>query len=46
MSVDNFAILALVGTVPAITVPGPMKVFGAQVRVGPYLSPIGPHTER
>ena len=37
MSVDNFAILALVGTILAITMPFPMEVFGTQIMCGPTL---------
>ena len=37
VSVDNFAILALVGTIPAITIPWPMEIFGTQVLPGPTL---------
>ena len=46
MSVDNFAILALVGTTLPITMPWPMEIFGTQVRMGPNWSPIGSDTER
>ena len=46
VSMDNFAILALVGTITAFTMPWPMEIFGTQVRVGPHWTPIGSHTER
>ena len=46
MSVPNFAILALVGTVLPLTMPWFMEIVGTQVRVGPQWTLIGSHTER
>ena len=46
VSMDNFAISALVGTITAFTMPWPMEIFETQVRVGPHWTPIGSHTER
>ena len=46
MSLDNLAILTLVSTAPAITMPWPMKILGTQVRVGPHWTPIRSQTER
>ena len=46
MSVDNFAILALVGRMLPITMPWLLEIFRTRVRVGPHLTPIGFHTER
>ena len=45
MSVDIFAILALVGTILPITMPWPMGIFGTQVCVGPHWTAIGFQTE-
>ena len=46
VSVDNFAIFELVGTIPAITMPRFIEIFQTQVCVGPHWIPIGSHTER
>ena len=37
MSVDSFAILALVGTILAITMPWPRRTFGTQIMCWPTL---------
>ena len=45
MTVVNFAILALVSTSPAITMPWLMEISGNKVLGGPHLTPIESHTE-
>ena len=45
MSVDNFAMLALVGTILPITMSRPMEIFRTQPRVGPHFTLIWSDTE-
>ena len=46
LSVANFAILALVGSIQANTLPLPMGIYENQVRMGPHWTAIESHTER